>query len=174
MAVQATSIVTLIVALLLAPAITTTAAPPWVTYTHPQLGFSLSYPESWEATDPRPFDFTVRSPSAGVPGTYLNVIVAHDNVPKDMSLEAYFTITGQAQAATPQVSEYRLLRTDRVILGLFPALLRTVTYSINGTGLRSQQLVIVDGTRGFLVVGTTGTASTKLEEDVNLLTGILM
>src|SRR5574337_515721 len=174
MAVQATSIVTLIVALLLAPAIMTTAAPPWVTYTHPQLGFSLSYPENWEATDPSPFDFRMRSPSAGVPGTYLNVIVAHDNVPYGTSLETYFTITGQGQAASPQVSEYLVLRTDRVMLGLFPALLRHITYSGNGTGFRTQQLVIVDGTRGLRVQGTTRTASTTLEEDVNLLTAILM
>ncbi|HVH32411.1 MAG TPA: hypothetical protein VNA31_12235, partial [bacterium] len=106
MAVQATSIVTLVVALLLVPAATTTAAPGWVTYTHPQLGFSLSYPDSWEAMDPAPFDFRMRTPSTGVPGTYLNVMVAHDNVPKDMPLETYFTITEQSQAATPQVSEY--------------------------------------------------------------------
>jgi hypothetical protein len=174
MAVQATSIVTLVVALLLAPAITATAAPGWVTYTHPQLGFSLSYPDSWEATNPAPFDFRMRTPSAGVPGTYLNVIVAHDNVPKDIPLETYFTITGQGQAATPQVSEYVQLRTDRVMLGLFPALLRHLTYSMNGTGFRTLQLLLVDGTRGFRVQGMTRTASTTLEEDVSVLTGILM
>ncbi len=174
MAVQATSILTLIVALLFAPAITTTAAPGWVTYTHPQLGFSLSYPESWEATDPSPFDFRMRTPSSGAPGTYLNVFVAHNNVAFGTSLETYFTITGQGQAASTQISEYTLLRTDRVMLGLSPALLRHITYSANGTGFRTQQLMIVDGTRGFRVQGTTRSASTTLEDDVHLLTDIVM
>lgn len=174
MAVQATSMVTLVVALLLAPAITTTATPGWVTYTHPKLGFSSSYPDNWEATDPAPFDFRLRTPSAGVMGAYLNVMVAHDNVPKDMPLETYFTITGQSQAATPTVSEYVQLRADRVMLGLFPAFLRHITYSVNGTGFRTLQLLLVDGTRGFRVQGMTRTASTTLEEDVSMLTGILM
>ncbi len=174
MAVEVTSVLTLIVALLLAPATTTTAAPGWVTYTHPQLGFSLSYPESWEVTDPSSVDYRVRTPSAGVPGTYLNVLVAHDNVPFGTSLETYFTITGQGQAASTKIGEYTVLRTDRVMLGLSPAFLRHITYSANGTGFRTQQLVIVDGTRGFRVQGTTRSTSTTLEDDVHQLTDIVM
>ena len=127
-----------------------------------------------EALDSSSFDFSVHSPFAGVPGTSLNVIVAHDNVPNGTSLETYFTISGNSQAATPQVSEYTVLRTDRVTLGLIPALLRHMTYSVNGTGLRAEQLVVVDGTRGFRVHGVTRTTSLTLEQDVALLTSILM
>lgn len=172
MSVRSTSIVAFMIMILLATA--TAAAPAWVKYTHPQLGFSLNYPENWTTAEMSGVDFMTLGPDAvGLPGMRLNVNVTHETVPAGTSADVYHTKTEEVLKSI--FHEYRLLRTDRVKAVTYPALLRQYTWKANnGMELYQLQLVTVDGTRGFIVTGTTGAASAKLEDETKLLARILV
>lgn len=154
---------------------TVLAAPAWVKYTHPQLGFSLNYPESWTpAGETSGVDFMALGPNAaGMPGLRLNVNVTHDAIPSGTSVDVYHAKTQDVLKSI--FNGYRLLQADRVKTGSFPAMLRQYTWKTNnGVEIYQLQLVTVDRTRGFIATGTTGAASGQLEDEAKLLATILM
>ncbi len=168
------SILTVIAAVTIA-ATTGLAAPAWVTYRHPQLGFSLNYPGSWApAGEVSGVDFMALGPNAaGLPGVRLNVNVTHDTIPSGTSVDVYHDKTQDVLKSI--FNAYRLLQVDRVKTGSFPAMLRQYTWKANnGVEIYQLQLVTVDGTRGFIATGTTGAASGQLEGEAKLLANILM
>jgi hypothetical protein len=176
LAVQATSILTLVLALLLPPVITTTAATPWVMYTAPRLGFSIGFPTSWAPTVARGFVFAVIGPAAAdLPTIRLNVTVAVAELPSGTTPDVFDTQTEEMMQANVKVNEYRVLQIERVTVGTLPAMFRVYTWKRKeGLGLHVQQLVVVRGTRGYVVTGTTGAASSQLDDEVSLLKSILM
>lgn len=169
-----TLVLAIIVTTALLANIPTAAAPAWVKYTHPQLGFSLSYPESWTVQAVSGADFVAVGPAAaGVAGLRLNVNVTHEAVPEGTSADVYHTKSEEALKTI--FGGYRLLQAAQVKAGTFPAVLRAYTWKTNtGMDIYQLQLITVDGSRGFIVTGTTGAASTKLEDETTLLTDILV
>src|SRR5207247_7150479 len=80
---RAGSLAILLSALLLVLPGTAQATAGWQTYTHPQLGFSLSYPDEWVATNgPSGVVFMVLGPvAAGAQNFRLNVNVTSEELP---------------------------------------------------------------------------------------------
>src|SRR5207245_11362520 len=70
---------------------------------------------------------------------------------------------------------YRRLRTDRLLIGSYPAVVRYYTWKRgDGVELYQLQLVTLAGSRGYVVTGTTTTASTRLANEAKLLVSILL
>src|SRR2546427_4919704 len=69
------------------------ASPAWLKFTHPELGFSVSYPEDWMlAGGVAGVDFVALGPQvAGVQGMRLNVNITHDAVPAGAAVPVYHT-----------------------------------------------------------------------------------
>jgi hypothetical protein len=175
MAVQATSIVTLVATLLLTPAVTTTAATPWVMFTAPRLGFSIGFPANWAPAEAPGFAFAVVGPAAANLPIRLNVTVAVAKLPADTTADVFYSQTEEMVRANANVTDYRLLQIDNVAVGPLPAMFRVYTWKRkDGVGLHVQQLVVVRGTKGYVVSGTTGAASSQLDDEVTLLKSILM
>lgn len=173
MAVQSTLL--LVVMLTTLPANGAMAgAQAWVRYTHPQLGFSLSYPESWTEQAISGADFAAIGPMAsGVPAVRLNVNVTHEAVPEGMSVDVYHVKTEEVLKTI--FNGYHLVQTTQAKAGAVPAVIREYTWKLNnGIEITQLQLVTVDGNRGFVVTGTTSTASTKLPDETKLLGRILV
>ncbi len=151
------------------------AAPGWQTFTHPQLGFSLSYPESWNVTKgPTGVVFMAIGPTpAGVPNLRINVNVSYEEIPAGMTLEQY---EAQNESGLGLLfSGYQRLRTDKTVAGDSPAVLRYYTWKRNdGVELYQMQLVTIAGTRGYVVTGTTSTGSTRLADEAKLLASIVL
>lgn len=150
------------------------AAPGWQTFTHPKLGFSLSYPDSWSVTrGPTGVVFMALGPNpAGVQNLRINVNVGYEEIPAGMTLEEY---EAQNESGLGLLfSGYQRLRTDKTVAGDSPAVLRYYTWKRNdGVELYQMQLVTVAGTRGYVVTGTTSTASTRLADEAKLLASIV-
>src|SRR5256712_12339166 len=68
------------------------AAPAWLKFTHPELGFSVSYPGDWMlAGGVVGVDFVALGPEvAGVQGMRLNVNITHDGVPAGNDLRTVY------------------------------------------------------------------------------------
>lgn len=154
---------------------TARAAEGWQTYTHPQLGFSLSYPDGWaESKGPSGVVFMALGPlAAGGPTLRLNVNVTYEEIPASMNVEDY---ESQNESGLGMLfAGYRRLRSDRLMIGSYPAVVRYYTWKRgDGVELYQLQLVTLAGTRGYVVTGTTTTASTRLADEAKLLVSILL
>jgi len=154
---------------------TAAAAPGWLTFTHPELGFSLSYPDSWMVTNaPSGVVFMAIGPNpAGVRSLRMNVNVGYEDVPAGTTLDAYEAQNEAGQGLL--FTGYQRLRTDRTTVGGAPAVLRYFTWKRNdGVELYQMQLVTIVGPRGYVVTGTTATASTRLADEAKLLASIVL
>lgn len=164
-----------VTAVLLGAAAAAAAAPGWTTFAHPQLGFTLSYPESWSVT--RSISgvvFMAVGPTpAGVDTLRLNVNVTSEEVPSGVTVEQY---DAQNESGLGMLfAGYRRLRTDRTAIGDTPAVLRYYTWKRNdGVELYQMQLVTIAANRGYVVTGTTAAASARLPDEVKLLFSILI
>ena len=161
--------------LLLVPPRTALATEGWQTFTHPELGFSLSYPDSWaETKGPSGVVFMALGPApAGVLGFRMNVNVTHEEIPSGMNVEDY---EAQNESGLGLLfAGYRRLRSDRLMISSYAAVVRYYTWKRNdGVELYQIQLVTVAGSRGYVVTGTTTTASTRLADEAKLLVSILL
>lgn len=169
------SLITIVMAVVVAGADFATAAPAWQRFIHPTLGFSLSYPKGWDLVPPSESiaAMVVGQPPAGVSGLRLNVNVTTDKLPARVNVEEY----EEANEAQIRLlfQGYRRLRTDRLQVGGTPAILRYYTWKRNdGVELYQIQLMVVAGGRGYVVTGTTGAASRRLQDEAQLLVGILV
>ncbi|MDR7471449.1 MAG: DcrB-related protein [Armatimonadota bacterium] len=151
------------------------AATGWATFTHPRLGFTLSYPPGWEVarTATGVVLLVVGPPPAGVSGLRMNVSVTHEEVPPGMTVEQYDSQNESGMGLL--FTGYRRLRADRTRVGDYPAVVRYYTW-IRGDGveLYQMQLAAIAGTRGYVVTGTTAAASRRLAEEARLLVSILL
>src|SRR5438132_1395933 len=114
--------------LLLALPGTAQATAGWQTYTHPQLGFSLSYPDGWAETNgPSGVAFMALGPAAaGGQSFRLNVNVTSEELPSGMNVEDY---EAQNESGLGLLfTGYRRLRTDRLLIGSYPAVVRYYTW----------------------------------------------
>ncbi|HTE03614.1 MAG TPA: DcrB-related protein [bacterium] len=172
---RAGSLAILLSTLLLALPGTAQATAGWQTYTHPQLGFSLSYPDEWVATNgPSGVVFMVLGPAAaGAQNFRLNVNVTSEELPSGINVEDY---EAQNESGLGLLfTGYRRLRSDRLLIGSYPAVVRYYTWKRgDGVELYQLQLVTLAGSRGYVVTGTTTTASTRLADEAKLLVSILL
>ena len=147
----------------------------WVQYTHPQLGFSLSYPKNWAPTQGvTGIAFMTVGPNpAGVADLRLSVNVTMEQLPPNTTVEEYDAQNESGMGLLFQ--GYRRLRVDRTKIGSVPALLRYYTWKRNdGIELYQMQLVAVVGNRGYVVTGTTASTSKRLMDEAKLLVSILL
>src|SRR5207245_9193965 len=80
-------VVVAIFAVVIASSTVLAAVPAWLKFTHPELGFSVSYPGDWMlGRIPAGVDFVALGPEVdGVRGMALNVSVTDDSVPAGIS-----------------------------------------------------------------------------------------
>jgi hypothetical protein len=160
--------------LLLVSAIGALAASQWLTFTHPDLGFTLSYPDGWSVSNnPTGIVFMAIGPSsAGVPARKMNVNVTYEEVRANTPVDQY---DAQNESGLGMLFHgYQRLRTDKTVIDAYPALIRYYTWTMgDGTELYQMQLVTIAGTHAYVVTGTTAKASTKLADELQLLVSIL-
>ena len=150
-------------------------APAWLKFTHPELGFSVSYPEDWIlAGGVAGVDFVALGPQvAGVQAMRLNVNITHDAVPAGTSVDVYHTKSEEVLKST--FTAYRLVRSARITIGTFPAVLRQYTWKrTDGIELFQLQLLTIDTTRGYVVTGTTLAGSSHLKGETKALATIML
>lgn len=146
----------------------------WEKFTHPQYGFSLSYPSHWDADSGKdPLVFLAVGPFvSGMNSFRINVNVVTETVPADLTVERY-EARSESQLGL-LFHDYRRLRTDRTSVGSIPALLRYFTWRRNdGVELYQMQLNVVSRGRAYVVTGTTSAQSTQLQQEADLLVRIL-
>jgi hypothetical protein len=160
---------------LLIPAREALAASGWQTFTHPDLGFMLSYPDGWSVTkNPTGVVFMAIGPSsAGVPARKMNVNVTYEEVRANTPVDQY---DAQNESGLGMLFRgYQRLRTDKTVIDANPALIRYYVWTMgDGTELYQMQLVTIAGTHAYVVTGTTAKASTKLVDELQLLVSILL
>ncbi len=146
----------------------------WVVFTHPQYGFSLSYPAGWVITRPVTplLVLSIVGPkSAGSSEFQMNVNVVTDSIPVGTSIEQFDAVANEKlQRIFPG---YQLLRTDRTQVGGYPAVLRYTTWHPGVAELYQMQLGVIVVSRLYVVTGTTLAASTRIREEALLLQRIL-
>lgn len=159
--------------LLVAPT-RTLAASEWQTFTHPDLGFTLSYPGGWTVSkNPTGIVFMAIGPSsASVPAFKMNINVSHEEVRANTPLDQYDAQNESGQGML--FHGYQRLRTDKTVIDAYPALIRYYTWTNGGTELYQMQLVTVAGAHAYVVTGTTAKGSTKLADELQLLVSILL
>src|SRR5437667_11164700 len=86
-------VVVAIFAVVIASSTVLAASPAWLKFTHPELGFSVSYPEDWMlAGGVAGVDVVALGPQvARVQGMRVNVNITHDPVPAGTSVDLYNT-----------------------------------------------------------------------------------
>ena len=164
-----------ILTIMVASATPLAAAPAWLKFTHPELGFSVRYPGDWMlAGGVVGVDFVALGPEvAGVQGMRLNVNITHDGVPAGTSVDAYHTKSEEVLKST--FSAYRLVQTARINIGTFPAVFRQYTWTRNdGIALYQLQLLTIDRARGYVVTGTTLAVSSHLKGEAQALANIML
>jgi len=165
-------IAALVLALLLDPAAAGQTA--WREFKHPAFGFSLSYPEVWEAaSEDGPIAFMVVGPApAGVDGIRLSVNVTTERVPADLTVDRFESLSESRMGLLFQ--SYNRLRTDRLSLGGHRAILRYYTWKRNdGLEVYQMQLHVVAAGRAYVVTGTTAARSAQLKNEADLLLRIV-
>jgi len=159
-------VVVAILAIVITSGTALAASPAWLKFTHPELGFSVSYPEDWMlAGGVAGVDFVALGPQvAGVQGMRLNVNITHD---------VYHTKSEEALKST--FSAYRPVQTARLKIGTLPAVLRQYTWKRNdGIELYQLQLLTIDSARGYVVTGTTLAGSSHLKGETKALANIML
>ena len=151
------------------------AATGWQMFTHPELGFTLSYPGGWSVSNnPTGIVFMAIGPnSAGVPARKMNVNVTYEEVRANTPVDQY---DAQNESGLGMLFHgYQRLRTDKTVIDAYPALIRYYMWTMgDGTELYQMQLVTIAGTHAYVVTGTTAKASTKLADELQLLVSILL
>lgn len=151
----------------------------WKQFTHPTLGFSISYPPGWVAhqnpyRDPAlaPLHLVVVGPfSAGVPTFQMGVVVISVPVPPNTTAEHVFD--GADRPLREQVGDARVLRVDHTKLNGIPASVLYETSYTRGTPIYVMTLLVVVNSRGYVVAGVTALDSTELPAETRQLQAIL-
>ncbi len=147
----------------------------WQTFTHPQLGFSLSYPQGWSVTkSPTGIVFMAIGPEpAGVRGQRMNINVTYEEVRAGTTVDQYDAQNESEQGML--YKGYRRLRTDKTVIDASPAVIRYYIWKRDdGVERYQMQLVTIAGTQAYVVTGTTSTASARLADETKLLVSILL
>jgi predicted Zn-dependent protease len=147
----------------------------WQTFIHPQLGFSLSYPEGWTVPrNPTGIVFMAIGPEpAGVQGQRMNINVTYEEVRVGTTVDQF---DAQNEAEQGMLDKgYRRLRTDKTLIDTSPAVIRYYIWKRDdGVERYQMQLVTIAGTQAYTVTGTTSTASARLADETKLLVSILL
>ncbi len=147
----------------------------WQSFTHPQYGFSMSFPLEWVSTVPDSQLVAMLAVGPKVVGTIefqINVNVVIDSIPPGTTIDEFDAV---ANSKLQQVFPgYTLLRTDRTQLGKYPAVLRYTTWHPRDVELYQIQLGVIVGSRVYIVTGTTLADSTHIKEEALLLQQILI
>lgn len=147
----------------------------WKRFVHPTQGFALSYPAGWELMSRQgTLGVVVVGPEiAGTDGMRVSVSVASENLPREISLDQYESITESKIALI--FNGYQRLRTDRTQVAGRAAVLRYFTWKRNdGLGIYQMQLYTLVGRRAYVVTATTTTTSPTLAQDAALLRRIML
>lgn len=151
----------------------------WERYTHPTMGFSVSYPPGWVAhTNPyhdpalAPLHVVIVGPlAAGVPNFQMGVVVISVPVPPNTTAEHVFD--GADQPLREQVGDARVLRVDHTKLNGIPASVLYATSYARRTPIYVMTLLVAANSRGYVVAGVTALDSTELAAETRQLQTIL-
>jgi hypothetical protein len=152
----------------------TSAAEAWTRFTHPSLGFSLSYPAEWDARAQQGIvGVALIGPEiAGTHGLHINVNVVSEALGQEGNLDLIESIAERQVSLI--LSDYKRLRSDRTTLGGRPAILRYFTWRRNdGLEIYQMQLFTYAGRRAYVVTGTTLATSPTIAQDAGLLQRIV-
>ena len=147
----------------------------WERFTHPTVGFSLSYPTGWVPTPmshPSLHLILVGPSAAGAPDIPMGVMVMSVRAPSNLTAGQ---LLGTAdEPLRDQVGDYHLLRVDRTKLNGIPAELAYATAHTKGKAIYVMVLLIVVNHRVYSVAGLTALDSTQLAEETRQLQAILV
>jgi hypothetical protein len=160
----------LVLAILLAVPVSAAPGTGWLRFQHSTHGFTISYPRGWEvlAGDGTAAFVAIGPPVAGVPGVRLGLVVVTARVPWDASLDA--AAADLQRQLERNAGTMQMLRTDRFDHRGIPALM---TYVVRKTPQGIEQyailMILTYRGRGYAVLGTTATGSTRLADETGLL-----
>ena len=145
----------------------------WERFTHPTVGFSLSYPPGWvpqTASNPNLHLILIGPSAARVPDFPMGVIVISVPAPPNATAERVFD---GAEPLREQVGNARILRVDRTKLNGISAAVIYATSYVRGTDLYIMVLLTIAKSRGYMVVGVTALDSSQLAAETRQLQAIL-
>ncbi|MDR7420121.1 MAG: hypothetical protein QN178_14550 [Armatimonadota bacterium] len=156
--------------LLVSPPVLGSQEAGWRRFRHPSYGFSISYPHGWEVLSGEgKAAFVAIGPHvAGVEGARLGLVVVTARIPSNA------TVDGAARELQRELERnagtMTVLRTDRFTHRGVPALM---TYVVRTTPQGIEQyailMILAYAGRGYAILGSTATRSTRLAEETSLL-----
>jgi hypothetical protein len=154
---------------------TSSAAPGWRQFKHPALGFRIAYPAGWDTLtgNGQASWIAIGPASASEQRFRMNVVVVTARTPAGATIDE---AGEQLQRALDRPGETaRVLRTDRTEVGETPALLTYVSRrTAQGLDLYQMLLITIHYRRGYAIVGSTASTSTKIAAETQLLQRILL
>jgi hypothetical protein len=147
----------------------------WTQYRHPQLGFKIRYPAGWETLSGSSSTAWIGlgPPAESAQRFRLNVVVVTVRTRAGATIEEGHADLQRALARPGESSE--ILRTDQANLGEHPALLTYVQRrTAQGLDLYQMILITIYYRRGYAIVGSTISTSSKIAAETQLLQRVLL
>lgn len=144
----------------------------WVTYTHPEHGFTIQYPSGWSrlSGDKNPLLILAgRATPASVPLT-LNILGGPLNPGE--TVDDYRDIIARVLPA--QLQGYQALRTDRGAIKGVPIVIHYLTWYQGGVRMYGMQAAVAVKGYGYIITGATVADSPRLREEIDLLQRIIL
>jgi predicted Zn-dependent protease len=147
----------------------------WQRFTHPTMGFSMSYPPGWvaeTANNPNLPLIIVGPRAASMSSMRMGAVVISLPIAPKTTVE---DMLGNAdKPLREQVGDVRILRVDRTKLNGIPAAMAYATsYTPQGRAIYVMVLLMAAGSRGYAVTGFTALDSTELPAETRQLQAIL-
>lgn len=163
----------LVAIILVATAASAALGADWVTYTHPEHGFTIQYPGDWtRLSGDKDVLLIVVGPrsAAGVPLGF--IILGAALKPGETVVDDFEEFL--ARAAPTRLQGYQPLRTDRATIDGRPAVIHYLTYIQNGVRMYAMLAAMAGGRYGYLIIASTSASSPQLREEINLLQRIIL
>jgi hypothetical protein len=146
----------------------------WKVFTHPTMGFSVSYPPGWVpriATDARLHLVMIGPSAARVPAFEMAAFVISIPARPNATIEEMYD--GTNSPLEEQVGKSRIMRVDRTKLNGIPAAVFYETSFTRGTDIYVMVLLTIAKSRAYAVAGITALDSTQLAAETRQLQAIL-
>jgi len=154
----------------------TSAQTQWEQFTHPTMGFSLSFPDGWTThTSNNPsIPLILSGPSsAGVPEVPL--VIAVISAPAPPNAKPEHLLAASDESLRKEAGDYHVLRVDRTMLQGRPTVVIYLTGKSNGgRDIYGLSLFTIVKPRLWVVVGLTSLHSPELASETQLLQSILV
>ncbi|HVH31357.1 MAG TPA: hypothetical protein VNA31_06800 [bacterium] len=147
----------------------------WQRFTHPTMGFSMSYPPGWvaEAVNNPNLPLIIVGPrAASLSSMRMGAVVISLPAPPGVTVEDM--LGDFNKPLREQVGDVRILRVDRTKLDGIPAAMAYATsYTPQGRAIYVMILLMAARSRGYAVTGFTALDSSELAAETRQLQAIL-